>query len=78
MGCGARFLMPQRVAVWIYWHAVLLVRKGVSFLGNPKNTDLDAYRASVPRGRFGTAGEHIGSFFGCGAWRQANECHLLL
>lgn len=32
------FFMPQMVAIWIYWHAaVLLVRKGLEFFGHPKN-----------------------------------------
>jgi hypothetical protein len=26
---------PQRVAVWIYWQALLLLRKGVPFYGPP-------------------------------------------
>ena len=31
--------MPHKVAVWIYWHAaVLLVSKGLQFFGHPKNS----------------------------------------
>lgn len=33
------YLMPHKVAVWIYWHAaVLLVSKGLQFFGHPKNS----------------------------------------
>lgn len=39
------FLMPHRVAWWIYWHAlVLLVRKGLPFHGHPKSVAGTDYR----------------------------------
>ena len=32
------WLMPHRVAVWIYWHAAILVlRKGLTFFGHPRS-----------------------------------------
>ena len=32
------WLMPHRVAVWIYWHAaVLVLRKGLTFFGHPRS-----------------------------------------
>ena len=41
------FLMPHRVAWWIYRHAfVLLVRKGLSFYGHPKSQPGVDYRAA--------------------------------
>jgi len=38
------FLMPQRVTVWIYWHAALLLWRGLTFYSHPKNTDPEAYK----------------------------------
>ena len=39
------FLMPHKVAWWIYYHAaVLLLRKGLSFYGHPKNNAGADYR----------------------------------
>ncbi|KAL2636142.1 hypothetical protein R1flu_007621 [Riccia fluitans] len=38
------WLMPHKVAVWIYWHAMLLLWKGVGFVQHPKYVDGDAYR----------------------------------
>jgi DUF1365 family protein len=38
------FLMPHKVAVWIYWHAAVLVWRGVSFLPHPKSADPTAHK----------------------------------
>ncbi|KAL3679651.1 hypothetical protein R1sor_022607 [Riccia sorocarpa] len=38
------WLMPHKVAVWIYWHALVLLWKGVGFIQHPKYVDGDAYR----------------------------------
>ncbi|KAG0557217.1 hypothetical protein KC19_11G111100 [Ceratodon purpureus] len=38
------WMMPQRVAIWIYWQALQLVWKGVSFIPHPKYVDGDCYR----------------------------------
>lgn len=38
------FLMPHKVAVWIYWHAAVLVWRGVSFLSHPKSVDPTAHK----------------------------------
>lgn len=35
---------PQRVAIWIYWHALVLIYKGVTVYGHPK--DLGETRTS--------------------------------
>ena len=41
------FLMAHKVAVWIYWHAaVLMLRKGLAFLSHPKY-DSAMWRDSV-------------------------------
>jgi DUF1365 family protein len=31
------FAMPHRVAAWIYWHAALLLWRGLPFIGHPKS-----------------------------------------
>ncbi|BBN16824.1 uncharacterized protein MPTK1_7g09610 [Marchantia polymorpha subsp. ruderalis] len=38
------WLMPHKVALWIYWQALVLLWKGVSFIQHPKYVDGDAYR----------------------------------
>ncbi len=38
------WLMPHKVAFWIYWQALLLICKGVSFVPHPKYTDENKYR----------------------------------
>mmetsp|Transcript_10782 Transcript_10782/g.27726 ORF Transcript_10782/g.27726 Transcript_10782/m.27726 type:complete len:303 (-) Transcript_10782:381-1289(-) len=40
--------MAHRVAIWIYWHAMLLMlRKGLSFLSHPKSVPGSDYRETV-------------------------------
>ena len=59
------WLMPHRVAVWIYWHAaVLVLRKGIAFHGHPKHAPGD-YRDLV---RQSAASEAWGS---CPAFASA-------
>ncbi|CAK9199913.1 unnamed protein product [Sphagnum troendelagicum] len=41
------WLMPHKVAFWIYWQALLLICKGVSFVPHPKYTDENKYRERV-------------------------------
>ena len=45
------FFMPHKVALWIYWHAaVLLARKGLSFYGHPKSSGAaEDYREAPKR-----------------------------
>ena len=39
------FFMPHKVAIWIYWHAaVLLISKGLTFYGHPKSVPGTDYR----------------------------------
>ena len=38
------FFVPHQVAIWIYWHAVLLLRKGLSLYGHPKSAPGPDYR----------------------------------
>jgi DUF1365 family protein len=66
--------MPQRVALWIYWQAALLLWKGVPFQSHPKYARGGAYRrdaaeAEKPLRRV-AAGARPG---GCPAfqWREA-------
>jgi DUF1365 family protein len=39
------WLMPHKVAVWIYWQALVLMWKGVVFVQHPKYIDGDLYKA---------------------------------
>ena len=39
------WLMPHKVAVWIYWQAVRLIAKGVTFHAHPKYATRGAYRS---------------------------------
>jgi len=41
------WLMPHRVAAWIYWHATLLLWAGVPFLPHPKSSDPAAYKRDI-------------------------------
>eukprot|EP00967_Tisochrysis_lutea_P001782 scaffold2263_cov33-Tisochrysis_lutea.AAC.2 len=41
------FLMPHKVAIWIYWHAVVLIWRGVTFLSHPKSSDPEAYKREI-------------------------------
>ncbi len=41
------WLMPHKVSFWIYWQALLLICKGVSFVPHPKYTDENKYRERV-------------------------------
>lgn len=38
------WIMPHKVAFWIYWQALQLMWKGVSFIPHPKYIDGDGYR----------------------------------
>ncbi|XP_024356412.1 uncharacterized protein [Physcomitrium patens] len=38
------WIMPQKVAFWIYWQALQLMWKGVSFIPHPKYIDENDYR----------------------------------
>mmetsp|Transcript_21522 Transcript_21522/g.41963 ORF Transcript_21522/g.41963 Transcript_21522/m.41963 type:complete len:328 (+) Transcript_21522:122-1105(+) len=45
-------LMPHKVSVWIYYHAALLLWRGLPFLGHPKYEDRDEYkRRAVERAK---------------------------
>ncbi|CAM6091574.1 unnamed protein product [Calypogeia fissa] len=39
------WLMPHKVAVWIYWQALVLLWKGVAFVQHPKYVDGNLYKA---------------------------------
>eukprot|EP00908_Phaeocystis_cordata_P025670 Transcript_813.p1 GENE.Transcript_813~~Transcript_813.p1 ORF type:complete len:335 (-),score=115.65 Transcript_813:894-1841(-) len=42
------WLMPHKVAVWIYWHAAVLMWRGLPFLSHPKaHGELEASKADV-------------------------------
>ena len=77
---------PQRVAVWIYWQAVVLLWKGVPLYGHPKDTgaSVTAYRhtaaaavaAMHPHGvmadqRGGKAGAGGGGCPAAFVWRES-------
>ena len=47
-------LMPHRVAIWIYWHAVLLLRKGVGLFAPPAK-DYKAEKRAAFQGRVSAA-----------------------
>jgi len=51
-------LMPHRVALWIYWHAALLLRKGVQ-LFPPPAADYKAEKRAAFLGRNGGGGRRI-------------------
>ncbi|KAG0565517.1 hypothetical protein M758_8G191400 [Ceratodon purpureus] len=38
------WIMPHKVAFWIYWQALQIMLKGVSFIPHPKYIDGDGYR----------------------------------
>ena len=41
------WLMPHKVAVWIYWQAARLMAKGVTFFPHPKYATRNAYRTQA-------------------------------
>ena len=49
--------MPHRVAVWIYWHAVVLMWRGLPFRSHPKSVGtLDDEKARTSAERTAMAG----------------------
>lgn len=50
------WLMPHRVAVWIYWHAALLLWRGLAFNSHPRNVDGDAFKDRACKGAERVAG----------------------
>ncbi|EFJ18086.1 hypothetical protein SELMODRAFT_178500 [Selaginella moellendorffii] len=62
------WLMPHKVAVWIYWHAVVLLIKGVPFIAHPKYVDGILYR-EVAKGRDKKLNGNIERY--C-RWREAH------
>lgn len=77
------WLMPHKVVIWIYWHAALLLWRGVPFLKHPKNVDgqmfkertmeraMAAGRAAHPH----SWSEELGKSFECCPylWRDATS-----
>ena len=48
LGCLLRYgFQPQRVAFWIYWQALVLLWKGVSFYGPPPTSGACSFRPGV-------------------------------
>ncbi|XP_048331235.1 uncharacterized protein LOC125422875 isoform X2 [Ziziphus jujuba] len=66
------WLMPHKVAVWIYWHALMLWWKGVPFIQHPRYTH-PAYREEVlVRDRKLQCCQAVGnSGARCFAWKNA-------
>ncbi|KAG2318983.1 hypothetical protein Bca52824_012196 [Brassica carinata] len=81
------WLMPHKVAIWIYWHALKLWWKNVPFIQHPRYSNPSYREESAKRDqelrRVGLAGSNSGEtikFDGCSsgfggcrfAWRDAN------
>lgn len=69
------WLMPHRVAVWIYWHAAVLLWRGLPFLSHPKSVGaLDASKARAETERAAMAGGGCPATFSAMARSGAAGC----